>query len=127
MVTTMVLQQQRAFRRRLRNAQLRLQTELRFAAAASTEWGQTARNEPEREENGVLSYERDTSLAVIGRLRGHLANIEAALARLDLGTFGICNGCGHPIAAGRLNAIPETSYCLRCARDLGSLPRPARR
>lgn len=126
-VATNVTQRQESLRRRLRQARARLQTDLRFAVEASSDWGQTARNEPEREENGALSYERDTSLAVASQVRGELADIEAALARLDAGTFGICERCRRPIEAERLQAIPEALYCLPCARDLALFLRVGRR
>jgi DnaK suppressor protein len=45
-----------------------------------------------------------------------LEAVEAALARIDRGTFGRCEGCGHPISAARLHAVPFTAYCIGCAR-----------
>jgi RNA polymerase-binding transcription factor len=40
--------------------------------------------------------------------------IEAALARIQRGTFGICVACGEDINPRRLEALPWTRYCLRC-------------
>jgi RNA polymerase-binding transcription factor len=40
--------------------------------------------------------------------------IEAALARIRQGTFGVCEGCGDDINPRRLDALPWTQYCLRC-------------
>lgn len=48
-------------------------------------------------------------------LRERLAEIDAALARLDAGTHGTCEACGHPIAADRLAARPTARTCLGCA------------
>ena len=45
-----------------------------------------------------------------------LALIDAALARLDDGTFGICVRCGRPIAAERLDALPWAPRCIDCQR-----------
>lgn len=45
-----------------------------------------------------------------------IQEIEAALERLNAGTFGQCVGCGHPIAKERLKALPSTPYCIQCAR-----------
>ncbi len=54
--------------------------------------------------------------------------IEAALARIQLGTFGICIACGDDINPRRLDALPWTPYCLRCQQALEqedeSGPRP---
>ena len=48
---------------------------------------------------------------------GHvLAEIDAALRRLDDGTFGICGSCGKPIAEERLVALPWAMKCIDCKR-----------
>lgn len=41
--------------------------------------------------------------------------IQAALERLEKGTFGTCEGCGQPIAEERLQAIPYARKCIACA------------
>ena len=45
-----------------------------------------------------------------------LARIEDALARIDAGTYGICDGDGELIAKSRLETVPWTRYCAKCAR-----------
>jgi DnaK suppressor protein len=40
--------------------------------------------------------------------------IQSALERIDLGTYGLCEACGVPIPAARLEAKPSVSLCLRC-------------
>jgi DnaK suppressor protein len=42
--------------------------------------------------------------------------LERALAKLDEGSYGRCDRCGEPIAPGRLEAAPESSLCIDCAR-----------
>jgi RNA polymerase-binding protein DksA len=42
-------------------------------------------------------------------------DIERALQRLDAGTYGYCDACGEPIGAARLDALPCTVHCFRCA------------
>lgn len=44
-----------------------------------------------------------------------LQMIDAALARIDEGTFGLCTKCSKPIESGRLSTIPETPLCATCA------------
>jgi RNA polymerase-binding transcription factor DksA len=44
-----------------------------------------------------------------------LAEVKEALARMDAGTYGRCAGCGKPIAAARLAAVPYARRCVRCA------------
>jgi RNA polymerase-binding transcription factor DksA len=43
-----------------------------------------------------------------------LRRIQVALDRLDAGTYGSCVVCGEPIAAARLDAIPESDHCEHC-------------
>jgi RNA polymerase-binding protein DksA len=45
-----------------------------------------------------------------------LEEIDAALGRIDDGTYGICTNCGKPIAEERLEALPWASLCIDCAR-----------
>jgi RNA polymerase-binding protein DksA len=46
-----------------------------------------------------------------------LAEIDAALKRIDEGTFGICTNRGEQIAMERLEAYPWASLCIECARE----------
>jgi RNA polymerase-binding transcription factor DksA len=48
-----------------------------------------------------------------GELRGL---VEGALKRIEDGSYGICEECGEPIPPERLEAIPYTPYCIRCAQ-----------
>jgi DnaK suppressor protein len=48
------------------------------------------------------------------RERAQLLGINAALARLDAGTWGRCTMCGGSISAERLRAVPEAVRCARC-------------
>lgn len=53
--------------------------------------------------------ETDRSLLV--RIHSNLDDVDAALARLDEGTYGRCEACGEPIGADRLSAFPAARYC----------------
>jgi DnaK suppressor protein len=46
-----------------------------------------------------------------------LQDVRAALDRLDQGTYGRCVVCGEQISPARLEAIPETPYCIRHAEE----------
>lgn len=56
--------------------------------------------------------------------RRELVAIEAAIARLDAGTYGTCEVCGGRIAGARLLAIPETTICIACAQLAEDRSRP---
>lgn len=43
------------------------------------------------------------------------AQIEAALARIEAGTYGACEACGEPIDEKRLAALPYAARCIECA------------
>lgn len=45
-----------------------------------------------------------------------LKRARAALDRLDKGTYGDCAKCGDPIPEGRLEIMPESPFCVECAR-----------
>jgi RNA polymerase-binding protein DksA len=45
-----------------------------------------------------------------------LAEIEAALERIEEGTYGTCRTCGQPISEERLDAIPYATQCIDCKR-----------
>jgi DnaK suppressor protein len=64
-------------------------------------------------------FEQQRDLALRERNEQHLAQVEAALRRLDDGTFGTCTTCGRPIAPERLEAIPWAAHCIDCQRRVG--------
>src|SRR6201992_1625617 len=58
---------------------------------------------------------RLTEIGVGRSLESGLARTERALAKLDDGTYGICDGCGATIAPARLEALPDSVLCLSCS------------
>jgi DnaK suppressor protein len=62
----------------------------------------------------VFAQQRD--LALRDRSTRQLAAVDAALARLEEGTFGVCRSCGRPIAEERLEARPWAALCIECQR-----------
>jgi len=47
--------------------------------------------------------------------RRELAEIDAALQRIEQGSYGTCQACGGPMGLQRMRAIPEARYCLGCS------------
>lgn len=66
-------------------------------------------------EGATIAFERAQTLSLRERATARLAELDAALARLDAGTYGRCETCGEAIAAGRLAARPAARTCIRCA------------
>jgi DnaK suppressor protein len=53
--------------------------------------------------------------------RQELAEIEAALTRIEKGSYGNCEACGGPMGMQRIRAIPEARFCLTCSGQRSSL------
>ncbi len=51
-----------------------------------------------------------------------LRQIDRALLRLKQGTYGVCEGCGCKIPIGRLNALPYSTLCINCQREMEKYP-----
>lgn len=67
---------------------------------------------------GSDNYEQEFTLGLLESERIMLNEIDEALERIDLGTFGICLGTGEPINKPRLRARPWAKYCIEYARKL---------
>ena len=63
---------------------------------------------------GATTFERDHELSVLLSERDKLAQIDRALARIDDGTYGVCESCGNPIGKLRLMAFPRATLCMTC-------------
>jgi DnaK suppressor protein len=70
---------------------------------------------------------RLTDIGVGDSLERVLARTERAVAKLDDGSYGICDACGGPIPAGRMRALPDGVLCLSCAGSQRRAPAPRRR
>jgi len=68
----------------------------------------------EQVETVQLAGERELAARNLEREAQILAQVGAALKRIDDGEFGICLGCGEPISPKRLAAVPWAAYCLKC-------------
>src|SRR5262249_22740138 len=68
---------------------------------------------------GTDNYERENTLNLLNREEKLLAEITAALERIEQGKFGQCEECGGQILPrGRLKELPYTRYCVECAKKL---------
>lgn len=66
-------------------------------------------------EGSTLSSDWSRNAGMATAAEAHLAAVTRAVDRFDLGAYGFCVRCGHPIAAARLEAIPEAELCISCA------------
>lgn len=68
----------------------------------------------DRQDEATSDVLEDVRVADLRRDEREMRDIEATLARMHEGRFGLCVDCGEPIAAGRLQAYPTAKRCRRC-------------
>jgi RNA polymerase-binding transcription factor DksA len=66
-------------------------------------------------EGATIAFERSQIGSLVRQVRHHLAEVEAALARVEADTYGVCERCGAPIGGQRLEALPAARLCIDCA------------
>ena len=84
--------------------------------ADNTVLGMTAPKEnfPDPTDRASLESDRNFMLRIRDRENKLIKKIKKALARIDNGTFGICEKCGEDISIKRLKARPVTTQCIEC-------------
>jgi DnaK suppressor protein len=92
----------------------RLQTLL--SEAEKTVTGMTNEEDtfPDPTDRANLETDRNFLLRIRDRERKLILKINQALARIEEGTFGICEECGQEISQERLEARPVTTLCIEC-------------
>src|SRR5690348_1648631 len=78
-----------------------LTSEFDEVVAASRDTNADDEHDPE---GATIAFERSQVDALVSQARSHLAEVDAAMTRLDEGTYGVCERCGQPIGAQRLEA-----------------------
>ena len=63
------------------------------------------------------TYDRELDYTLEENSEHVLAEIEAALKRIEEGTYGLCSNCGKPIPEERLEALPWATLCIDCQRE----------
>ena len=96
------------FRNGLKNKQAELEDGNRSRDALAIE---TSPDELDRIQN---SQERDLAIGTLDRDSRLLREVQAALSRIDAGSFGVCLDCEADISGKRLAAVPWTALCIAC-------------
>jgi RNA polymerase-binding protein DksA len=65
-------------------------------------------------EGDTLAVERERDLALSAQARAAVEDIDAALERIEDGTYGVCAQCGKNIPKERLRALPQAALCVQC-------------
>jgi RNA polymerase-binding transcription factor DksA len=107
------------YRKRLEDEQARLLHAVGFLekenpGSISDELGELAEGGTDNHlgDTATALYDRELDEGLEEGARETLVEIEAALQRIDAGTYGVCDGCGKPIGAERLAAIPWARLCI---------------
>jgi DnaK suppressor protein len=66
-------------------------------------------------EGATIAFERAQLTATLAATKQRAAELRAALARHDQGAYGVCERCGKPIPAARLEIRPDARTCVSCA------------
>jgi DnaK suppressor protein len=112
-----------AFRDKLQSIRARLRgdvTAMAEVALRKTD-GTTAGMPIHMAELGSDNFEQEFTLTLMETEEGTLGHIESALERIDEGSFGKCVQCEGVIPKARLNAIPYTPVCIKCAEAQESI------
>ncbi len=98
-----------------------LETSLR--ADAELDALRSAERDPEFEEGAQTEHEQYTLARLSETQRHEVAQIDAAIARVDAGEYGICRDCDTEIDPRRLAALPYAVLCTECAqlREQGAM------
>ena len=65
-------------------------------------------------EGATIAFERAQLVAVLKQASADLHELDAAIGRVDDGSYGACERCGLPIAPARLEARPAARRCIAC-------------
>ena len=78
-------------------------------------------------DSGTETFEMEKNVSLLEQVDDELLEVEAAVQRLERGTYGTCQACGRPIGDERLEAMPATRFCVedqaRAERE-GGFPGP---
>ncbi|WP_404821959.1 TraR/DksA family transcriptional regulator [Oerskovia merdavium] len=100
---------------------------LRGEVAGIVEASKDSNADDEHDPDGAtIAFERAQVGALQRLAEQQTAEVDAALARLDAGTYGTCESCGGPVGEARLEARPTARLCIACASADGRSGRGTR-
>lgn len=62
----------------------------------------------------AVTSERTEVIGIVETLKHQLDDVNAAVTKLDDGSYGMCRSCGEEIGAARMEARPSSLYCVDC-------------
>ncbi|MEX2212045.1 MAG: TraR/DksA C4-type zinc finger protein [Gaiellaceae bacterium] len=113
------------FRRLLLEERERLAGSLEFLheqnpGSREDETGEETHSDEHLADSATATHDREVDYTLEETTEQVIAQVDAALARLHAGTYGVCRVCGREIGEERLEARPWTDLCIDDARKLGA-------
>lgn len=71
--------------------------------------------DPGNAEAGSMKFEYEKELSIEQNLIDLRSKVDSALARIEVGGYGVCERCGEAIPKARLDALPYSTLCVSCA------------
>lgn len=94
----------------------RLESELKYVEStmkqSQSEWIEDEMYQNHLADIATETFMREKDLSIARNVRDSLAKVNAALRRIDEGTYGLCVVCGRPIERERLEALPYVDLCI---------------
>lgn len=91
-------------------------------SALNHDHSRTTRMPTNMAELGSGNFDQELTLSLLDSERDTLDQIEAAITRIEEGSYGRCQICGVRIRKSRLQAIPYATQCVRCASEQEDMP-----
>ncbi len=98
----------------IRDKLIEQKAQLQERIAAEKGGGDAEVFNPDRSDLAQDYASQERRVALLACLEESLEQVEAAIQRLDEGTYGRCERCGEPIPPERLHALPVATMCVRC-------------
>ena len=65
-------------------------------------------------DHGSDNFAKDLMIGILQNSDTELCDIDAALAKIRTGTYGLCENCAGPVGKGRLGVLPFARLCIEC-------------
>jgi YteA family regulatory protein len=111
------------FRQKLEQERRRMQHQMRVIEARqdrdqSETLGELSDYDDHPADVATETFEREKDRALRENAREIVERIDASLRKMEAGTYGLCDICGQVIPAGRLEAVPYATLCVKCQADV---------
>jgi len=120
----------KAFLKKMREKLLEMRAQLLRSVQSDLHEGREQTKDEGMDTYDIASDARDREISLIlnDRDRDKMLAIDDALARVDEGSYGVCDSCESDIAEARLEALPFTRLCVSCQaereKEAKSMKRP---